>query len=392
MRFRFISSFTSKARPTAVAAGLILAATLAVATPADAAGGAAWVGKENTQVKTGADYWTPERMRSARPLPLPKVSAEAIAANGTEADAVQPQGAPQGANGARPSIQMGNELARKLFDVDPDELAAAKAELDAYDALEGDDVGTSGGQFSSTRVFPDAATTTYPYLAVGKLFFTIPGQGNFICSGSVINKRVVLTAGHCVHNGNGSQGGYYTNFMFVPAYRNGTAPFGMWNWAFVLTTPTWFSGGAVFPNAADYAMIETRDRNGHKIGDVCGFLGFQTLKLFPNHAHLLGYPANLDSGERMHEVTAQSFQRSAPNNVEYGSDMRGGSSGGPWVQNFGVVSSGTEGGTNPAENRILGVTSYGYVDTTPLRQGAAILDVRFTTLLNQLCAHRSGNC
>src|SRR6185295_7919630 len=185
-------------------------------------------------------------------------------------------------------------LATRLFTPEDAELAAARQALEDYDAIEGDNAGTLNAQFSSTRVFPDSATTAYPYLTVGKLFFTIQGQGNFICSGSVIRRRVILTAGHCVHNGNGSVSGYYTNFMFVPAYRSGNAPAGTWDWQYVNTTATWFSGGATFPNAADYAMIEPRDIGSNVIGNVTGFLGYQTLKLSPNHAHLLGYPANLD--------------------------------------------------------------------------------------------------
>lgn len=38
----------------------------------------------------------------------------------------------------------------------------------------------------------------------GKVFFTDPGFGDFVCSGSTLNSakaRLVFTAGHCVHHG-----------------------------------------------------------------------------------------------------------------------------------------------------------------------------------------------
>ncbi len=377
-------------RSTALATALLAIVAFTSPVGAFAAGGV--VSIENADKSSALSYWTPEMIRSARPMPIPKISGGAVTGNEneTEGTAVEANGTPTGADGAPPRGRVPAGLAVRLYTEDDAELAAAKAALEEYDAIEGDNFGTLNGQFSSSRVFPDAATTTYPYLTVGKLFFTIPGQGNFICSGSVLRRRVILTAGHCVHSG--TSAGFYTNFMFVPAFRNGVAPVGTFNWQFVTTTSTWASGGATFPNAADYAMIEPRDNGATVIGNVTGFLGFQTQKLIPNHAHLLGYPANHDSGNRMHQVTSESLRTASPNCVEYGSDMRGGSSGGPWVQNFGVPAVGQTGGLNTGSNRVIGITSYGFVSTTPLIQGSSIPDSRFTTLLNNICAHRAGNC
>ncbi len=370
-----------------------LAAIVAFTVPASAFAANNWASMENTDRAGVMAYWTPERILSAKPLPLPKsTAASSNFADDAEGNYVEANGASTGADGAPPRGKVPAGLASRLFTQEEAEIAAAKAALEEYDAIEGNNFGTLNGHFSSSRVFPDAATTTYPYLTVGKLFFTIPGEGNFICSGSAIKKRVILTAGHCVHSGNNSNSGFYTNFMFVPAFRNGVAPVGTWDWAYVIVTGTWFSGGATFPNAADYAMIEPRDNGASILGNVTGFLGFQTLKLRPNHAHLLGYPANHDSGNRMHQVTSQSLRAASPNAVEYGSDMRGGSSGGPWVQNFGVVASGQTGGLNTGSNRVIGITSYGFVSTTPLIQGSSIPDSRFTSILNTICAHRAGNC
>ena len=94
----------------------------------------------------------------------------------------------------------------------------------------------------------------------------------------------------------------------------------------------------------------------------------------------------------MHRVDSQAFRNVAPNNVEYGSDARGGSSGGPWIQNFGNAAVGEVGGLNPGYDRVVGVTSYGYVSTGPRVQGASVFDSRFITLLNLVCGHRAGNC
>ena len=102
-----------------------------------------------------------------------------------------------------------------------------------------------------------------------------------------------------------------------------------------------------------------------KLGNVTGWLGWQTVSLDANHTSKLGYPCNLDGCQKMQNITSTSFRTSAPNNVEYGSDARGGSSGGPWVQNFATVPAGGGTGTNPGLNRVVGITSYGYINEDP---------------------------
>jgi len=62
------------------------------------------------------------------------------------------------------------------------------------------------------------------------------------------------------------------------------------------------------------------------------------------------------------------------------------------VQNFGVVASGQTGGSNTGSNRVIGITSYGFVSTTPLVQGSSVPDSRFTSILGTICGHRAGNC
>jgi V8-like Glu-specific endopeptidase len=253
--------------------------------------------------------------------------------------------------------------------------------------------GTSGARFTSSRLIPATTTTdqAYPHRVIGKLFFTIPGSGNYVCSASIIAYRLIATAGHCVASGTGT---WYSNFSFVPALRNGTGPWGSYGWAYATTTSAWFSGGGGVPNAADYAMIELADKNNQTIGSLLGWLGWQTLSLSGNHAHLMGYPCNLDSCNQMHQVTAQAFSNAANNTVTYGSNMRGGSSGGPWIMNFGELSSCSEGcgGSDTNMNRVIAVTSYGPVATDPLYQGASILDSRWTSLWTTACGHRAGNC
>jgi V8-like Glu-specific endopeptidase len=286
----------------------------------------------------------------------------------------------------------------QLFD--PVEMAGADASLSAdaelwtgaagQDGIEPEAEGTLLAPYTSNRLLTSTTHKRFPYKAVGKLFFTGPDGFDYVCSASVISYRLIATAGHCVHNGNGLASGWSNNFVFVPAYRNGSAPYQSWTWAEAATTGEWFSGGAALPSPADYAIIRVNDvlfgSRLKKLGVVTGILGWRTLALARNHVHMLGYPCNLDDCEQMHEVTSGNFRSVAPNSVEYGSDMRGGSSGGPWIQNFGTPSDGQTGGFNTGRNEVVGITSYGFVSTDPKIQGSSILDNRWVSLWNTMCA------
>jgi V8-like Glu-specific endopeptidase len=346
------------------------------------------------------DYWTPTRLKNAKPLRLPQATlpppepgSPSVVEDLSEAD-LSDSTVWEGYEGHAPTVKVRPDLTHRLFTPERNRPLASE---DADTALiTPQAVGTSGAHFTSSQLVPLSADGIYPYRTVGKLFFTIPGGGTAECSGAVIKPRLVLTAGHCVHQGSGGNAGFFTNFLFVPAFRNGVAPFQSWSWASVTVTDTWATGGGTSPNAADYALLELQDRmvNGslRRLGDVTGVLGVQPLRLFPNHAHLLGYPGNLDSGLKMHQVTAGSFNTAPNNTVLYGSDMRGGSSGGPWVQNFGIPAVGQTGGLNPGRNQVIGVTSFMAADLNPQRQGSSVLDSRFTEILNIICRRRAGNC
>lgn len=329
-----------------------------------------------------ANYWTSERLRTAKPLPLgqPKKTS-------TPAPAPTNTGTSISAKGALPTANVAPNMENRLF---------TPAEAVNNKQIQPMKVGTSGAHFTSSQLVPLTNDLFYPYRPVGKLFFTKPDVGDFVCSASVVKPRVILTAGHCVHKGSGGSSGFYKNFLFIPAFRDGTAPLQSWTSTFVNTTATWANGGGALPNAADYAMIELEDRlfgkSVLKIGEVTGYLGFRTLALIPNHATILGYPVNLDSGQKIHQVTAGSFRSQYADTAEYGSDMGEGSSGGPMIENFGIPAGGQTAGLNNVPNQIIGVISYGYTPLDPLIQGSSIPDSRFVGILNAICARRTDNC
>jgi len=184
------------------------AATAAEVAPASAA-------REQARVERVLRYWTPQRMRNARPLDL--VVGE----------------------GAGSRLRLGQPA------------AAATASF-------------------LTIPEPEAA----PYSVNGRIFVR-QGKLEGSCSGTAINsptRQLVLTAGHCVNNGSdGTRHPVWSQFLeFVPAYDGGSAPFG----AFVArrstlrSLPQWTKHGN--PDYDMGAFLTNPNAEGVNVADAVG--------------------------------------------------------------------------------------------------------------------------
>ena len=342
------------------------------------------------------DFWTPKRLLDAKPfLPRPgaahRVQPTAVT---TEGDGEPILSAP----GAAPTRGDDGSLARRLHPPVREAPAAATApSSDVQPMLSS----STGAHFTTTRVFPDAAVTTSPYRIVGKLFAYNPNTRLTLnCSAAVLRARLVVTAGHCIYHAGPSGDDsstnryFYTNLNFVPSYNNGAAPLGSWTYSWGIVAGAWANGGGTVPNSQDVAILEMNDKNGQKISAYTGYFGYSTGGLSPNHLTILGYPCNIDSCSRMQSTGAGSYASGGNNTVIYGSAQGGGTSGGPWVQDFGVAGSGAP--TGVGKNILRSVSSYGPSTSGPLYLGASILlssgTGSFGAILQTACAHKAGNC
>ena len=346
---------------------------------------------DTTALSGTSNYWTPERLANAKPMPLRQASATGLTGSAPTAGGPGVSGA--GSHGVLNAVPDNRNV---LFV--PKTGAASEDDLVSPHSF-----GTSGAPYTSSRLVPNVAASSqnvYPHRMNGKLFFTEPGVGNFVCSATVQRPGIITTAGHCVHSGSNGVNGFFTNFLFIPALRNGTGPFNSWPWTFAVVTNTWATGGGSVPNAADYAIIELAPRvcSGamRLIGNCVGFAGFQTATFFNEHITAIGYPCNIDNCNIVHRNDSEPHQNVAPNNITIGSDMRGGASGGGWYQNYGEYGSGQPTGSNTGLNRLRAVTSWGFISTGPQILGASIFDSRYagpaTSILTVACNHRPGNC
>jgi V8-like Glu-specific endopeptidase len=246
----------------------------------------------------------------------------------------------------------------------------------------------------STPTAAAAAVTSYPWRAAGKLYFNI-GSAGYVCSASMIAPGLLVTAAHCVYEyGTNSAAGWHTNFAFVPAQNTagGTPPYGTWT-AITETiassyydgTDSCFTKGVVCNN--DIAIITMApNASGQLPGNVVGWYGYgwNGYSFTPSFGAAslasitqLGYPVAFDSGmmmERNDGVGSYWSPGAGAKQTILGSAMTGGSSGGPWLVNFGTVpnvSSAASLGNSANSQVVEGVTSWGYTTVGHNTQGSS---------------------
>ncbi len=324
-------------------------------------------------------------VENAVPMPLPTVNAPPPAP-ADEGVAGQSAGTPMvvpGSSGSGKTVQQSGEVAEGEACANS---TAAAVGLDA--PFEPQEFGASSHVFTTSRVDTDAngnVSRTYPYRAVGKLYFN-KGTDTYVCSGSLIKPGVVVTAAHCVAEFGERR--FYSNWRFYPGVYGDpsttTPPYGAWTTQNAIIRSSYYYGtdpcyysGVVCEN--DVAVLVLNPQNGVYPGANTGWLGYGWNRWGFNSSNLalinqLGYPVSHDTGYKMQRTDSEGFISSTySGNTVWGGRMTGGSSGGPEVLNLGIraVLNGIDYGTYSSPNIVVGVTSWGYVDSTIKQQGAS---------------------
>jgi hypothetical protein len=255
-------------------------------------------------------FWTPARMRQARPLDVPEPEGGGLA--GVSA-------APAG--------------------------GAAEA-------------GQAASDFAAV---PDP--TAPGFRQNGAIFIVIPhGLGFGRCSGTAVdapNRSVVVTAGHCVN-----EAGRWFNqdWVFVPGYHDGVRPFGVFVAKWLGSTAPWVHGGS--ENADVGAAVVSRNERGQRLGAAVGgdriAFGLSPNQVFDVHGYPVAPPFD-GASQRIcagtpflgHDLI--SFLQPGPLNLALSCEVTGGASGGGWTIHGDVLN---------------GVTNYGYGDDPTTDFGA----------------------
>lgn len=303
----------------AVAAAVFAAVLVLIAIPvgASAAGSGIWV--KPTSARKAAAFWTPARMRAAKPIEVFPRRRD-----------------------ARPTVRRGRR---------------GEAGRVAVFGIPGPGFGVD---------FEQVPDPTLPEFRVhGALFLSFGIFGYGRCSGTAVRSRsksVVVTAAHCLNSG-GKGGRWFTGRMvFIPAYRYGQRPFGVFPARWIDTTRQWRANGS--ENYDVGAIVVGRNEAGDKLGDAVGGTGIafnqkanQTFDVhgYPAEAPFDGETQRICRGTRFLGHDASSFVFRGPLNLAVACQLTGGASGGGWTI---------------AGNRLNSVTNYGYFDETSPAYGA----------------------
>jgi RTX calcium-binding nonapeptide repeat (4 copies) len=287
-----------------------LAAVAAGSAPAGVAGAKrSPVAVERVAQRPGAvrDYWTPRRMRQAEPavavaVPTPADQAEVVEAG-------------------KPSYA-------------PPVVAGESAPLRTL----------RSGSTSSVAEDVSVGSEEFPRRVHGKVFLTLGGT-DYLCSATVVDSAshaVVWTAGHCV-NGADIGLGFATNWMFVPGYHEGEAPYGSWTAGELMATDRWSDDANLRLDVG--AAILQRDSEGRGIEDVVGARGIGFNQSRSQRFDAYGFPAvdpntpllppNFD-GDHLFRCRSDRVGNDAPpglgpETMRINCDMTAGASGGSWV-------------------------------------------------------------
>jgi Trypsin len=190
-------------------------------------------------------------------------------------------------------------------------------------------------------------------LRVGALF-EHDASGNHFCTASVVSspgKDLLITAAHCI-NGGKSGGGYKSDIVFIPDYRDGQEPFGVWTPAKLLVAPQWANSSD--PDF-DVGFVVLQPHDGQDIQQVLGANRLGDDSAYEYLVHVTGYPASANA-----PITCVNWtSRQSATQLRFEcAGYTGGTSGSPWVTRFvprsrtgtivGVIGGYQEGGNTPS--------------------------------------------
>ncbi|MGH3428003.1 MAG: trypsin-like serine peptidase [Mycobacteriales bacterium] len=376
------------------------------------------------QQKKALDYWTPERMKAASPLPVPVPDTKAgdgllnvlpsqgengsapklpISRNESGSSPAAPQGDPPQADAPKPAappVRTNAALTDQLGGIAPlgddsplngtplggtaPKLPAGQGDsankpqiqhsappvrtnagladpLGGGNPLGGDPLGGDSAtpQETNVKAWQSGGGVIK---SAGKVFFHMAGK-DYLASATVVNSRnrdTLITAGHVVNEGPGK---FATNFIFIPAYDNGSAPFGKWTARTLKAPADWTQKGDLNDDVGFAVMNKL---NGKHIANVVGQqkIAFNAGK--GARITAVGYPVYKPyDGQTLQFCVAQAKADSQnSDSTDHGilCPMPEGASGGMWAVDMQPNGIGT----------IVSVNSYSYSNNLDTMMGPAL--------------------
>src|ERR1700679_414064 len=279
--------------PLVAAIALVSSLVVGVASAGAASSG---VTVESPTAQQVGRFWTAARMRQAQPIEVAR-SGRSV--------------------GQSPIAHAADEMARRIAPTAPRTGASASSRFD--------EVADPASEAARQN---------------GVIFFTAEGS-LARCSGTSVNAAnfsVVFTAGHCVNSGGPGGHWYDGQWAFVPGYRYGQRPFGIFPAKWIDATSGWLSTGS--ENFDVGAAVVMRNERNQRLADTVGAAGIAWGQPPDQVFDVHGYPvAPPFDGETQRLCTqtpflghdAESFLSRGPLNLAVDCNVTGGASGGGWT-------------------------------------------------------------
>ncbi|GAB2726502.1 trypsin-like serine peptidase [Kitasatospora kifunensis] len=204
--------------------------------------------------------------------------------------------------------------------------------------------------FDKHKDITKTASPTAVNALVGAVF-TNDASGDHFCTASVVDsagQNLIVTAAHCVYDPGVGQ---RADLVFVPGYRGGEAPNGVWPLAAITVDQRWAQDGD--PDL-DVAFAVVQPQGGKQVQQVLGANKLGVGKGYQLPVRMTGYPSTADVPITCMNTTTE---QSATQLKIACPDYTGGTSGSPWVTGFdpqtktgtvvGVIGGYQEGGNTP---------------------------------------------
>jgi V8-like Glu-specific endopeptidase len=158
------------------------------------------------------------------------------------------------------------------------------------------------------------------------------------CSGTSVNApnfSLVITAGHCVHEGRHWMG---TKWVFVPGYHHGQRPFGTFVAKWLGSTPQWIESEN--SNYDVGAAVVSRNERGQRLADAVGAdeiaFNLPLKQVFDVYGYPVAEPFDGATLQRCAQTPYEghaffSLLSSGPLNLAVHCEISAGASGGGWV-------------------------------------------------------------
>jgi glutamyl endopeptidase len=175
------------------------------------------------------------------------------------------------------------------------------------------------GPDNRVRINP---TTGFPWRAVVLITFDPPGPGTSRCTGFLISRNTVATAGHCLARA--GSGVFYprSTYRIYPGRNGPASPFGVCTAASLHSVVGWVNSG---DERYDYGAIRLNCNTS-----VGWFGWWWQAAALSGQVRVTGYPGDKPL-QQWHAVDV--VRASQTNQVFYQADTQGGNSGGPvWQQ------------------------------------------------------------